>query len=74
MNEDCFMIPLVWLFSLRGLPASLTVDAFNTVIELLLCAPLDPSIGQCSRRSQYSLYLEVLMPVVWMERPSDFCG
>lgn len=35
MNEDCFVILLVWLFSLRGLPASLTVDAFNTVIELL---------------------------------------
>lgn len=70
MNEDCFLILLVWLFSLRGLPASLTVDAFNIVIELLLCAPLDPSLWQCSRWSQYSLYLEVLMHTVWM----DFCG
>ena len=31
---------------------SLTVDAFNAVIEHLLCAPPDPSLWQCSKRSQ----------------------
>lgn len=31
---------------------SLTVDALNAVIEHLLCAPLDPSLWQCSRESQ----------------------
>lgn len=72
MDEDCF-VPAALAIHSEGL-ASVTVDTFNAVIEHLLCAPLDPNPWQCFRQSQESLYLGILMPAVWMERPSDYCG
>lgn len=60
-------------YSLWGL-ASLSLDGFNAVIEHLLCAPLVPSLWQRSRQPKYSLNMMILMPAVWMERPSGYCG